>query len=86
MARLATRAGLEGAELSIHAPLIALGKDEIIRRGLALGVDYGLTVSCYQPDCAGAACGVCDACVLRLNGFAAAGAPDPVRYRAGARP
>jgi len=84
MARLATRAGVEGAQLSIHAPLIALGKDQIIRRGLALGVDYGLTVSCYQPDLDGLACGSCDACVLRLKGFAAAGATDPARYRAGA--
>ena len=85
MARLATRAGVEGAQLSIHAPLIALGKDQIIRRGLALGVDYGLTVSCYQPDLDGVACGICDACVLRLKGFAAAGATDPARYRAGVR-
>ena len=85
MARLGTRAGAEGAKLSIHAPLIALGKDAIIRRGLALGVDYGLTVSCYQPARDGAGCGVCDACVLRLKGFAAAGATDPARYRAGAR-
>jgi 7-cyano-7-deazaguanine synthase len=76
---------VEGAPLSIHAPLIALGKHQIIRRGLALGVDYGLTVSCYQPEEDGAACGICDACVLRLNGFAAAGATDPARYRAGAR-
>ncbi|HKP29788.1 MAG TPA: 7-cyano-7-deazaguanine synthase QueC, partial [Gemmatimonadales bacterium] len=86
MGRLATRAGVEGAPLSIHAPLIALGKAEIIRRGLGLGVDYGLTISCYQPDRDGAACGACDACVLRLNGFAAAGASDPARYRPGARP
>ena len=85
MARLATRAGVEGAQLSIHAPLIALGKDQIIRRGLALGVDYGLTVSCYQPDLDGVACGICDACMIRLKGFAVAGATDPARYRAGAR-
>ena len=84
MASLATRAGVEGAQLSIHAPLIALGKDQIIRRGLALGVDYGLTVSCYQPDLDGVACGICDACMIRLKGFAAAGATDPARYRAGA--
>jgi len=84
MARLATRAGVEGAQLSIHAPLIALGKDQIIRRGLALGVNYGLTVSCYQPDLDGVACGICDACMIRLKGFAAAGATDPARYRAGA--
>ena len=84
MARLATRAGVSGAPLTIHAPLISLGKAEIIRRGLELGVDYGLTVSCYQPDADGAACGSCDACVLRLKGFAEAGAVDPAKYRAGA--
>lgn len=84
MARLATRAGVEGAPLAVHAPLIALTKAAIIRRGLALGVDYALTVSCYQPDAIGAACGACDACVLRLRGFAEAGAADPARYREGA--
>ena len=84
MARLATRAGVSGAGLTIHAPLIALGKADIIRRGLALGVDYGLTTSCYQPGSDGAACGACDACTLRLQGFAAAGTADPARYRTGA--
>ena len=86
MARLATKAGVTGSPLTIHAPLIALGKADIIRRGLSLGVDYGLTVSCYQADRDGTACGVCDACILRLNGFAEAGAADPARYRAEARP
>jgi 7-cyano-7-deazaguanine synthase len=81
MANLATRAGVEGNKLSIHAPLIALSKGEIIRAGAALGVDYGLTVSCYQADGEGCACGVCDSCRLRAEGFAAAGIPDPTRYR-----
>ena len=81
MANLATRAGVEGHKLSIHAPLIALSKGEIIRAGAALGVDYGLTVSCYQADGEGRACGVCDSCRLRAEGFAAAGIPDPTRYR-----
>ena len=80
MARLATKAGVEGAAITIHAPLIALTKAEIIRRGLSLGVDFGLTISCYQPDDAGRACGRCDACRLRREGFAAAGVPDPTRY------
>ena len=80
MANLATRAGVEGNKLSIHAPLIALSKGEIIRAGAALGVDYGLTVSCYQADGEGRACGVCDSCRLRAEGFAAAGIPDPTRY------
>ena len=81
MANLATRAGVEGRQLTIHAPLIDLSKAEIIRAGLALGVDYGLTVSCYQADGEGCACGVCDSCRLRAEGFAAAGIPDPTRYR-----
>lgn len=80
MANLATKAAVEGARLSIRAPLIVLSKAEIIRRGSALGVDYGLTVSCYQADEAGAACGLCDACRLRRAGFEAAGLPDPTRY------
>ena len=80
MANLATKAAVEGASLSIHAPLIALSKAEIIRRGSALGVDYGVTVSCYQADAAGRACGVCDSCRLRREGFAAAGIADPTRY------
>jgi 7-cyano-7-deazaguanine synthase len=80
LARLATRAGVEGRALTVHAPLIDLTKGEIIRRGSALGVDYALTVSCYQPDVSGAACGRCDSCRLRREGFAAAGVPDPTRY------
>lgn len=83
MANLATRAGVEGegGRLSIHAPLIDLSKADIIRTGAALGVDYGLTVSCYQADELGRACGVCDSCRLRAEGFAAAGLPDPTTYR-----
>jgi 7-cyano-7-deazaguanine synthase len=82
MANLATRAGVEDAEpLRIRAPLISLSKAEIVRRGQALGVDYSLTVSCYQADTHGRACGRCDSCRLRREGFAAAGVPDPTRYR-----
>jgi 7-cyano-7-deazaguanine synthase len=81
MARLGTRAGVEGRPITIHAPLISLSKGEIIRRGLELGVDYGLTHSCYDPAPDGTACGACDACLLRLKGFQEAGVPDPVRYR-----
>ncbi|MCX7897108.1 MAG: 7-cyano-7-deazaguanine synthase QueC [Rhodocyclaceae bacterium] len=80
LAHLATKAGVEGQRFRIHAPLIHLSKAEIIRRGLALGVDYALTVSCYQADAEGRACGVCDACRLRRAGFQAAGVPDPTRY------
>jgi 7-cyano-7-deazaguanine synthase len=82
MADLATKAGVEGRQrLAIHTPLIRMTKAEIIRRGLALGLDYALTVSCYDPSPDGAACGACDACVLRLKGFREAGVPDPIRYR-----
>lgn len=81
MANLATKAGVEGVHLAIHAPLIDLTKAEIIRRGHTLGVDYGLTISCYQADEAGRACGVCDSCRLRREGFASAGVSDPTRYR-----
>jgi len=80
LANLATKAGVEGAKFRIHTPLITLSKAEIIRRGMALGVDYGLTVSCYSADESGRACGVCDACRLRAAGFAAAGVPDPTHY------
>ena len=81
MANLATRAGIEGATpVTIHAPLIDLTKAEIIELGLGLGVDYALTTSCYDPAADGAACGRCDACVLRRKGFAEVGVPDPVRY------
>jgi 7-cyano-7-deazaguanine synthase len=82
LANLATRAGVEdGERLRIRAPLVSLSKADIIRRGLDLGVDYSLTVSCYQADDAGRACGRCDACRLRREGFAAAGVPDPTPYR-----
>jgi 7-cyano-7-deazaguanine synthase len=82
LAAVATRAGLEGRAPVVRAPLIALGKAEIVRLGTRLGVDYALTVSCYRADDAGAACGRCDACRLRAAGFVAAGLPDPTRYRA----
>lgn len=81
MANLATKAAVEGARLTIHAPLIDLTKAEIIRRGSALGVDYGLTISCYQADAHGRACGLCDSCRLRREGFAAAGVADPTAYQ-----
>jgi 7-cyano-7-deazaguanine synthase len=80
MANLATRAGIEGAQLRVHAPLQYLSKAEIIQRGIALGVDYAQTVSCYQADVEGLACGRCDSCRLRREGFLAAGIPDPTRY------
>jgi 7-cyano-7-deazaguanine synthase len=80
MARLATRAGVEGRRLTIHAPLIRLTKAEIIRRGLELGVDYSLTTTCYDPSATGEACGRCDACLLRLKGFREAGSTDPITY------
>lgn len=88
MADLATKAGVEGRQrLTIHAPLMALTKAQIIRRGLALGVDYGLTHSCYDPAPDGLACGRCDACQLRLKGFAEAGISDPLPHAAlSARP
>ena len=83
MADLATRAGVEeGVRLRIHAPLLRLTKAEIVTRGVALGLDYGMTSSCYDPAADGAACGRCEACILRLKGFAEAGLPDPARYQA----
>lgn len=82
MANLATKAGVEGHHMKIHTPLIALSKADIISSGLRLGVDYGLTVSCYQADIDGHACGVCDSCRLRRKGFIDAGVPDPTRYQA----
>jgi len=82
LAKLATKAGVEGKPVSLHAPLIELSKAEIIRRGTDLGVDYGLTVSCYQPDSKGRACGVCDSCRIRAAGFKAAGMADPTTYLA----
>ena len=81
MARLATKAAVEGAGMTIHTPLINLTKAEIIQAGDRLGVDYGLTVSCYQADLEGRACGVCDSCLIRKEGFQAAGVPDPTNYR-----
>jgi 7-cyano-7-deazaguanine synthase len=81
MANLATRAGVEGRQrVTIHTPLIRMSKAEIIRRGRELGVDYGLTTSCYDPQAGGLACGRCDACLLRLKGFAEVGVSDPVGY------
>jgi 7-cyano-7-deazaguanine synthase len=80
LAAVATAAGAAGDRFTIHAPLIELSKAEIIRRGLALGVDYGATHSCYAPSAGGLACGTCDACVLRRKGFADAEVPDPTRY------
>jgi 7-cyano-7-deazaguanine synthase len=81
MANLATRAGVEGTELRICAPLINMNKAGIIRAGMAAGVDYSLTVSCYQADKEGRACGLCDSCRFRRKGFLEAGIPDPTRYR-----
>jgi 7-cyano-7-deazaguanine synthase len=82
MAHLATKAGVEGTNpVTIQAPLIHLTKAQIIQRGMALGVDYALTVSCYDADAAGLACGACDSCLLRARGFADAGLPDPTGYR-----
>ncbi len=81
MANLATKSAIEGRPMRIHAPLAELSKAEIIRKGLELGVDYAITVSCYQPDPAGRACGRCDSCRLRRAGFNAAGIPDPTRYQ-----
>ncbi len=82
MANLATKAAVEGEAIQIVTPLITFSKAEIIQAGSALGVDYGMTVSCYQADANGAACGHCDSCRLRHQGFAAAGLDDPTRYRA----
>ena len=81
MANFATKAGVEGNHLTVHTPLIALTKAEIILRGLSLGVDYGLTHSCYDPDVTGVSCGECDSCQLRLKGFLEARAVDPISYR-----
>lgn len=81
MANLATKAAIEGNKLIIHAPLIDLTKAEIIRQGISLGVDYSKTISCYQADEAGYACGVCDSCRIRRAGFNAAGVSDPTPYR-----
>lgn len=80
LAALATKAGVEGGRFTIHAPLSGLTKADIIRAGLAAGVDYGLTHSCYDPSPDGRACGRCDSCLLRRKGFTEAGVPDPTRY------
>jgi 7-cyano-7-deazaguanine synthase len=80
LAGLATKAGVEGARFQVHAPLIAWSKAQIIRAGLQLGVDYTMTVSCYQADSKGRACGRCDSCRLRREGFESAGIPDPTSY------
>ena len=81
MANLATKAGVEGHRMKIHTPLMYLSKAEIVDKGMALGVDYALTVSCYQADLEGRACGVCDSCRLRRKGFQDAGIADPTRYQ-----
>ena len=83
LANLATKAGVEGAQFCIHAPLLDMSKADIVRLGASLGVDYGMTVSCYQADADGRACGLCDACRLRRDGFMTAGMPDPTRYSRG---
>jgi 7-cyano-7-deazaguanine synthase len=82
LANLATKAGVEGAQFRVHTPLIRWTKAEIIRRGAELGVNFAQTVSCYQADGEGRACGRCDSCRIRRDGFAAAGLPDPTRYQA----
>jgi len=83
LANLATRAGVEGRTLTVEAPLMHMGKPDIIRKGLELGLDYSLTVSCYQADARGCACGACDACRIRARGFRDAGVTDPTRYARG---
>ena len=80
VARLGTRVGIEGQPVTVLAPLVAMTKVQIIQSGIALGVDYAMTVSCYQADAVGAACGRCESCRLRREGFAAAGVPDPTLY------
>lgn len=84
LANLATKAGAEGARFTVHAPLSGMTKAEIIREGVRLGVDYGMTHSCYDPDDEGRACGRCDSCILRRRGFEEAGVADPTPYVAGA--
>ena len=81
LANVATKAGVEGAGFRVHAPLLHMSKADIVREGLRLDIDFSLTVSCYQADAEGRACRHCDACRLRADGFAAAGVPDPTRYR-----
>jgi 7-cyano-7-deazaguanine synthase len=82
LANVATRAGVEGHRMRVHAPLLEMSKATIVEQGTRLGVDFAMTVSCYQADADGAACGHCDACRLRADGFAAAGVADPTRYSA----
>jgi 7-cyano-7-deazaguanine synthase len=82
LANLATKAGVEGARFRIHAPLISMSKSQIIRKGNELGVDFSLTHSCYDPAADGIACGACDSCRIRLEGFRAAGLEDPISYAA----
>jgi len=86
MANLATRRAVEGQPIAIRAPIVRMAKAAIVRRGTDLGVDFSQTVSCYQADAAGRACGACDACRIRREGFAAAGLADPTRYQPGAVP
>ncbi|NLF40369.1 7-cyano-7-deazaguanine synthase QueC [bacterium] len=81
LANTATRAGVTGSPFAVHAPLISMNKAQIIRKGIELGVDYAATTSCYDPDAAGRACGLCDACRLRRKGFTDAGVADPTRYQ-----
>lgn len=81
LANIATKAGVEGQRIRVQAPIIAMSKAEIIRAGIALGVDYGMTVSCYLADAEGRACGICDSCRLRRAGFEVAGVADPTRYQ-----
>lgn len=81
LADLATKAGVEGGRFKVHAPLLKMTKAEIVREGVRLGVDFSLTLSCYDPDGAGRACGRCDSCQLRRKGFAEAGVPDPTVYQ-----
>jgi 7-cyano-7-deazaguanine synthase len=81
MANLATKSAVEGKTITVHAPLIDMTKADIIKQGVTLGVDYGMTVSCYQADGQGSACGICDSCRLRIAGFQQAGFSDPTRYK-----
>jgi 7-cyano-7-deazaguanine synthase len=83
VARLATRAGVQGGRFRIHAPLISMSKAEIVRRGVSLGLDYGLTHSCYDPLPDGGPCGRCDSCVIRARGFREAGVDDPLLKKGG---
>lgn len=82
MANLATKATIEGKKITLHTPLIHLSKSDIILTGIALGIEYSTTISCYQADDSGQACGYCDSCRIRNAGFVAAGIADPTRYRA----